>query len=163
MKFGTIRDIQMRSPLESMASVRPKVSSTTLRAVVAPLMLTSLVDAFAVIVIYLLVSTHQGPEALDIEKEIKLPVASQTHMLQAGVNLRIVKGEYFINDEKMNAGELLAHLQELGQKLKDESDPREGKLVIQADKDSTYKALSPILSVASQSGFDKIKFATLEE
>ena len=163
MKFGNMKDIQMKSPLDAMAQVRPKSNGVSMASVVAPLMLTSLVDAFAVIVIYLLVSTTQGPEALDVKKDIQLPVAAKSKVLQPGVSLRIVDNKYFLDKESYSLPELLKTLKAMSVQLKDDSDPREGSLVIQADKNSDYRTISPILSVASQSGFDKIKFAALEE
>jgi len=163
MNFGSIKDIQIKSPLDEMAQVRPAGSSRSIVSVVAPLMLTSLVDAFAVIVIYLLVSTTQGAKELDTKRDIKLPIAKQSKILEAGVSLRIVNNEYFIKEEIYTLPELLSELKTMSETFKSESDPREGNLIIQADKNSDYKSISPVLSVASQSGFEKIKFATLEE
>ncbi len=161
MKFGSIKQEKLRSPIESMARVRPKKSPVNLLKMAAPLMLTSLVDAFAVIVIYLLVTTQQSGKDVKIDKEISLPQASQSQTLKPGVNVRVVENKYIVNEAEMNAGELLSHLQDLQKQLKEQGDERSGNLVIQADKASDYSGISPILAVAVQSGFENIKFAVI--
>ncbi len=161
MKFGSIKQEKLRSPIQAMACVRPKKGSVNLLKMAAPLMLTSLVDAFAVIVIYLLVSTQQAGKDVKIDKEISLPQASQSQTLKPGVNIQVLNNKYVVNETEMNAGELLTHLQGLQEELKQQGDERAGNLVIQADKASDYSGISPVLAVAAQSGFENIKFAVI--
>ena len=163
MIFGAIKRQKIQSPLEGLAKVRPKSQMKNIMSLAAPLMLTSLVDAFAVIVIYLLVSTHQNGKELKIDKEIKLPQAQHSQALQPGVNVRVVAGKYLVNEQEMKAGELLGYLTDLNKNLDDNSDERKGKILIQADKQSDYSSISPLLSIAAQSGFENIKFAVLGE
>ena len=52
------------------------------------LILTSLVDAFSILVIYLLLNTTANPETLDIDG-MKLPMASQSIALKSATTVRI--------------------------------------------------------------------------
>lgn len=163
MIFGAIKRQNIKSPLEGLSQVRPKSQVKHMMKLAAPLMLTSLVDAFAVIVIYLLVSTQQSGKELKVEKDIKLPQAQHSQALQPGVNVRVVSGKYLVNEKEMKAGELLGYLTDLNKNLDDSGDERKGKILIQADKESDYSSISPLLSIAAQSGFENIKFAVLGE
>lgn len=164
MEFGTLKSTNVHSPLESLATVRPKGGGRGMIEMVAPVMLTSLVDAFAIIVVYLLVSTqNSGGKELELNKNISLPKASTSNTLSLGVNIQVVDGKYMVEEKVYNAGELLAHLTELNKSLESSGDERKGKIVIQADKKSDFNNISPILSIAAQSGFENIKFAVLGE
>ena len=163
MEYGAIKIEKLKSPLEGMAVVRPRGGMNQVLKIAAPLMLTSLVDAFAVIVIYLLVSTQQQGKELDIDKKISLPQAQKSEILKPGVNLRVKDGHYYINEEKMNENQLLGFLADLNKKFEESGDERKGQLVIQADKNSDYSKVSPILMIAAQTGFENIKFAVIGE
>lgn len=163
MIFGSIKNSSVHSPLDSMATVRPKGNGRGMIEMVAPVMLTSLVDAFAIIVVYLLVGTQQGGKDLDIDKNIHLPQAAVSRALEVGVNIKVVNGQYMVEDKFYNASELLSHLTDLNKNLESSGDQRKGKIVIQADKKSDFKGISPILSIAAQSGFENIKFAVVGE
>lgn len=162
LKFGSLKEAQAHSAIDGLATVRPKNSgAASLTQIAAPLMLTSLVDAFAVIVIYLLVSTHQGKKEIELEKKILLPVAQKSQMLEPGVSVSVVDNEYLFEGKTYSIGQLLTLLKEKNTELTESSDPRKGRIIIQADKKSDYKYISPVLSVASQTGFDSIHFATV--
>ncbi len=163
MIFGAIKKQKIQSPLEGLAQVRPHSQMKQMMKLAAPLMLTSLVDAFAVIVIYLLVSTHQSGKELQIDRKIKLPQASKSQSLQPGVNVRVIGGKYLINEKEMNESELLEYLSKLHKEFEASSDERKGNILIQADKASDYSKVSPLLSIAAQTGFENIKFAVLGE
>ncbi len=163
MKFGAIRNLKIQSPIHNMGQLRPSSSMNHVFKAAAPLMLTSLVDAFAVIVIYLLVTTQTPGKEMKVDKEISLPQSRNSHMLQPGVNVRVINSKYMINEKEMDLGELLAHLTELNTTLKAQGDEKFGNIVIQADKNSDYSKVSPVLAVAAQSGFENIKFAVIGE
>lgn len=161
LKFGSLREAQTQSAIEGLATLRPKNKDRSLLETAAPLMLTSLVDAFAVIVIYLLVSTHQGNKEIDLEQKIQLPTAEASQTIEPGISVSVLEGAYFFEDQELSIGELLTVLQEKAEALKADESPKMGRIIIQADKNSDYKLISPLLSVASQSGFDDIHFATV--
>jgi len=161
LKFGSLKEAQAQSAIDGLATVRPKNQNPSLAQVTAPLMLTSLVDAFAVIVIYLLVSTYQGKKEIEVEGKIKLPVAEKAQMIEPGVSVSVVENKYLYEGKDYSLGQLLTLLREKNTELTESADPRKGRIIIQADKNSDFKYISPVLSVASQTGFDDIHFATV--
>ncbi len=163
MKFGMIKEQQIMSPIEHMGSLRPSSNRSNMLKVVAPLMLTSLVDAFAVIVIYLLASTQQAGSELKTDKNISLPTASHSQALQPGVNLKVSGQQYIINDTPIALNQLAQYLTALNTDLKTKNDTRHGNLIIQADKNADFSGLSPVLVVAAQTGFENVRFAVIGE
>lgn len=150
------------SPLEKESVIRPR-QGVGQKTLVASLILTSLVDAFSILVIYLLMSTTSATENLELEKEITLPMATQSDMLKAGVVITALNSVYKINEEEIKAEELAPRLKVLQEKLAEDDDRRSGNLVIQADKKANFEVLNPIIVAGTQSGFQAIKFAVLPE
>ena len=150
------------SPLSGESVIQPK-NRNGQKTLVAALILTSLVDAFSILVIYLLMSTTTATETMNLEKEITLPMATQSDMLQAGVVITALKSSYKISEEEIKAEELAPKLKALQEQLNSEGDRRSGKLVIQADKMVNFEVLNPIIVAGTQSGFETIKFAVLPE
>lgn len=148
------------SPLKSTSVIKPN-SQRVGKTLVAALILTSLVDAFSILVIYLLMNTSAATEQMDLEKDLTLPMASHSEMLQAGVVVTTIDGKYKIKDQELEAGQLMEALKALNAELEDADDQRQKNLVIQADKDSSFETLNPIIMAGTQSGFETIKFAVL--
>ncbi len=163
MKFGQIRQDKVSSPIELMRQVRPSKSGRSMIRTAAPLMLTSLVDAFAVIVIYLLASTQQQGTELKVDKKISLPTAKHSQSLEKGINMRVVGSKYFIEDTELAEGQVADFLVSLNKTLKADGDQRQGHLIIQADKNSDFRQLSPVLVIAAQTGFENVRFAVMGE
>ena len=65
------------SPLSQESVIRPKKGKDN-KTLVAALILTSLVDAFSILVIYLLMNTTAATETLDLEKEINSNLSPNT-------------------------------------------------------------------------------------
>lgn len=150
----------MHSPLKASSVIRPK-GRIAGKALAATLLLTSLVDAFSILVIYLLMNTTAANETLNINKEIKLPMAAQSEILTAGLLVKINNDKYTINEEAVQPSKLFDYLQSSQARLKDSGDDRAGKLIIQADKAASFELINPIISAGVQSGFEIIKFAVL--
>jgi len=163
MKFGKIRQDKVSSPIAMMRQVRPSKNGRSLVRTAAPLMLTSLVDAFAVIVIYLLASTQQQGTELKMDGKISLPTAKHSQSLETGINLRVVGSKYIIDETEMGQEKVAAFLIGLNESLKAGKDKRQGNLIIQADKNSDFRQLSPVLVIAAQTGFENVRFAVMGE
>lgn len=118
--------------------------------------LTSLIDAFSIIVIYLLIGTQSGGIESDVPHQIKLPIAETgIQLLEESPTIRIEKGRYFLNNEPVTALQLGSKLAQLKQK----SQKQELEIVIQADHQMTYAYLDPLLRAGSEAGIQKLKFA----
>ncbi len=125
--------------------------------------LTSLIDAFSIIVIYLLIGTQSGPFETPTSKDIRLPIAENgTAVDKETPILKIEKGVYFLNNKMVKVTDLGARLVEMSKEQKRKG-PKEatGEIMIQADQAMDYAALDPILRAGSEAGIQKLKFAVL--
>ena len=155
MKFSALKNENIKSPLESSKVVRPKSGSSS-RVIAAGLILTSLVDAFSILVIYLLFNSSNGAKETQIHKEIHLPKSAISKALSEGVGIQVINSGYIFNDNKLSGRQLQKALINLGKRA-----DRPKSLIVQADKDIDFDRISPILSIASEAGFEEIKFATI--
>lgn len=133
----------------TLASSKDKMSAMTVA-----LPLTSLIDAFSIIVIYLLIGTQTGGVDTEIPARLNLPVAesgAQVHKETSRV--RIENGRYFINDKPVPLNDLAKSLAALNEK----------EIIIQADKKMFYAGLDPLIKAGSSAGIQKLKFAVSAE
>lgn len=129
--------------------------------------LTSLVDCFAIILVYLLLATTFGDLSVDIEKDIQLPKATEAKALVSDYMVVVKDGlsnnpTYMVDKQEVRLDNLAAVL-----KAKADSMPaEEGKsksIVIQADKKMSYAKLNPLIMVSLLAGFQEIQFAVLKD
>lgn len=133
-----------------------KRSVSTQLALALPL--TSLIDAFSIIVIYLLIGTQNSGIESKIPTRMNLPSAEHSLALDKETpTLSIQKGVYRLNDEIVAVNSLGQKLAELKRNLKEESK----ELLVQADQEMKFQDLDPLLKMSSQSGFEKLKFAVV--
>lgn len=123
------------------------------------LVLTPLVDAFAILVIYLLVNTSAAQHQILIDGTISLPMASETQTIEEGVLVKVNNGEYTVENKKVSTSQLVYELRKLMAKQNPEKIPF---LIVEADKASSFENLSPIMVAGSSAGFEKFKFAVIQ-
>ena len=136
------------------------------REMAIALPLTSLIDAFSIIVIYLLIGTQGG--GIEVKTpNFNLPLAqySQTLTEETPV-LRIEKGRYFLNDEAISLSTLGEKLQKLQKAMAVKANanpetPIKKALMVQADTEMKYADLDPLLKAGSQAGIEQLKFAVV--
>ena len=122
----------------------------------ALLPLTSLIDAFYIIVIYLLIGTQSGGVESDLSKHITLPMAEAGQVIEKETStVRIEKGQYFIDNKPVSISQLGAKLAELKKASKEDN----MEIIIQADQAMDYADLDPLLRAGSEAGIQKLKFA----
>lgn len=129
------------------------------RTMVASLMLTSLVDAFSILVIFLIMNHANNQEPLNVGDKVKLPEAQSTSMIQQGLVVRVEDGKFIIDEKPVAIGSLRAVLKKHNDGP--EAAKKEG-LVIVADKQLDYADLSPVILAGSSAGFTKFKFAVIK-
>jgi biopolymer transport protein ExbD len=151
----------LNRPLENESLIKPKANRAT-KALVATLILTSLVDAFSILVIYLLMNSSASQE-LNLEKEIKLPMATQSDVLDAGVVVSISPSGYKIGEDLVKEDEIFDKLKATRELLAEEGEDRSKKLIVQADKNSVFEKINPLVMAGTQSGFSTIKFAVMPD
>ena len=162
MKNSVLKQQLMRSPLANQSVIKPK-GAVIKKSLVSSLVLTSLVDAFSILVIYLLLNNSASQQTLEIEKNMQLPVAGHSQSLDSGVVVKINKGNYFVDGEKISKKQLAQRLYDIIQQHKLDKPDSTLSVVIQADKHTDFAQLNPILLSSAQSGFEKLKFAVMQE
>src|SRR3954467_2865698 len=144
----------------------------------ATLMLTSLVDMFTIIVIFLLMNFSANGEVLYMNKDIKLPDAYHGAQLERAPVISIsadavtFDGRLLLATGDLAKGEVL-NVPELEDALRDErrryeeihandpNNPFRGLVNVQADRHIPFKVIKRIMFACNQSGFGNINFAAL--
>jgi biopolymer transport protein ExbD len=154
-----LKRTQLGSLLGSTSKIRPAGGGHR-RTMFASLMLTSLVDAFSILVIFLIMNHSANQETVNLSDRVKLPTARESQTIMAGVQVRIEGSNYFIEDKPVTIDRLIVELKKLNQTV--EEAKKEG-LIIVADRNLDYADLSPVILAGSQSGFTKFKFAVVRK
>lgn len=132
----------------------------------AAVILTSLVDAFSILVIYLLVSLSHSGEAVYISKDMKLPEASNIELLTRVTMVRIEKDKMFVENKEVQPKKLVRELIQLRKEIeKTHNEGGQGfsdfSLMVQADKEQPFAVLSQVIQAGSHAGFQEVKFSVL--
>ena len=99
----------LHSALAGTSRLRPNGHGRK-RSMAASLMLTSLVDAFSILVIFLIMQNSASQEVVNADK-ITLPTASASGMIEEGVSVRVEPGGMFkVEDKMVKVDGLLAEL-----------------------------------------------------
>jgi len=125
--------------------------------------LTSLVDCFAIILIYLLFATSFGEVDLEIPKDMQLPKAEKTSALLNSTIIQVRKDGYFIAGQQVPMNELAVTIKNLFEtKQKDDKDATKNSIVVQADKDMKFGEINPVVLTSLMAGFEEVQFAVLK-
>lgn len=161
MKQSALNQTQRFSPITQAQLLKNGGESSKVGAKkdLAPILsLTSLIDAFSIIVIYLLIGTQSGGMETDIPSRINLPTAEASALIEEKTSIvRIEKGRYFVDEEQVAANQLGRKLYE----LKKASGKEDLPLLVQGDREMNYADLDPILKAGAEAGIQKLKFAVV--
>lgn len=159
---GILHNSAIQSTLGESSILAPK-SEGKQRSIVADLLLTALIDAFSILVIFLLMSFSSTGEIIYMGKGMELPKSSQADQIDRTPIVKVDENKLFLEDKEVTANTLTAALLDVRKKYA-ESRPNEEfppVLTIQADRRVKYEILNQIVVAASQSGISDIKFAIL--
>ena len=123
--------------------------------------LTSLVDCFAIILIYLLVATSFSEFDVQIPDGMKLPKASKAQAFSESTLVEVRNNQYFVSGKSVALRDLAEVFKGLFQNRKDQS--KKGSILIQADQEMNYSEINPVVLAGLSAGFDEIQFAVLKE
>src|SRR3954469_18139135 len=144
----------------------------------ASLMLTSLVDMFTIIVIFLLMNFSANGEVLYMSKDIKLPDAYHGAQLERAPVISVsadavtFDGRMLLQTADLEKGDVL-NVPELEDALREEKrryeqihandpdHPFRGLVNVQADRRIPFKVIKRVMFACNQSGFGNINFAAL--
>ncbi len=160
LRQGILKNSAFHSVIGESSIIAPRGEKRQ-RSIVADLLLTALIDAFSILVIFLLMSFSSTGEVLFMGKDMELPKAAKGEVLDRVPVVRINDGKYYLEDTEVAADGLTAAIIELRKKFQ-ETRPNEefpSVLTIQADRRVRYEILSSIIQASSQAGISDIKFA----
>ncbi len=162
MTNNVLEQTSMESPLLACSTLKPK-GGRYLNALAATLMLTSLVDAFSILVVYLLMSYSSSGEILFISKDMVLPTASMAEDLDRQVIVKYEKGKYYVEDEELELKDLFSKLLGMRKEFQKKYPELEfeNKIIIQADRNVEYGHLNTVIHAGAQAGYEEIKFAVM--
>ena len=145
------------------------------------LMLTSMMDMFTIILIFLLFSFSENPEDLKLDKDLELPTSTAEGEYQETIKIVLSQKELRLNDEVMAAvqGRKIAGLtndnlesSSLFQGLKTfriESEKSENDqappthILFLCDKSHSFQTINRVIKTAGLAGYPNFQFAVLEE
>lgn len=153
MQASILRKQKQHSPILSLKRINPDQASGNKKSLFFSLNLTTLIDAFCILVIFLLSNMNGRVQNLQHDK-VTLPTAAQTETLSEGLVVRLEKDIIFIDDKAVSEKNVVDTLVKSYQKEK-------RPLVIQADKKSNYESIAFIMRAGGQAGFEKYVFAVL--
>lgn len=162
MKHVSVKDLKMKSPLNEAMLLRPKKKAGR-KKIVAALILTSLVDAFSIMLLYLLCQPSGNNSTLELAKTDNLPSAVKAEAVQQGTLVRVEGDRYFLDDQEVPELQLARKLQQIKAGFGERTDDESRSIIIQADKGADFAALTPVVRAGSISGFNRFKFAVLQE
>lgn len=133
------------------------------RIVTGDLLLTALIDAFSILVIFLLMSFSSTGEILFIAKDQELPKAALAEVLERNPVVKIENGSLFVENKEVKNEELIGELIALRKQFAETRPGEEypGIVTVQADRRVKYEVLNQIVLAASAAGFGDIRFAVI--
>lgn len=157
-----LRHTEVQSVINQTSLLNSQGQSRSKKKLDSAVLLTSLIDAFSILVIYLLVNFNDG-EALIIDSNIHLPSAVQASLPTRHTVIKLVKGEIFLENTKIKTGKLTSFLVKVQKKINTLGKGSDYSIVIQSDKSELYKNINTIVLASNHAGFSNIKFAVIQD
>jgi biopolymer transport protein ExbD len=157
-----LRETAMHTTVGSASYLKP-TNGKWKRNLAADLLLTALIDAFSILVIFLLMSFSSTGDILYINKSTELPKATRTEVLERNPVVKIEDGKMYLEDKTVDNESLVGALLDLRKKFS-ETHPNEeypGTITVQADRRVPYSVLNAAVLAASHAGFSDVHFAVL--
>ncbi|WP_413613205.1 ExbD/TolR family protein [Bdellovibrio sp. HCB-110] len=159
---GILKTSVLTGTLEGHSIISPRGAKLK-RHIAADLLLTALIDAFSILVIFLLMNFSSTGEILMIGKNQELPKAHLADVLERNPVIKIDDNKLYVEDKMVDANSITAELLDLRKKYQ-ELHPKEefpGIATIQADRRVKYEFLNQVILAMNQAGYSDIKFAVV--
>jgi biopolymer transport protein ExbD len=147
------------------------------------LMLTSMMDMFTIILIFLLFSFSTNPETFKLDKDLELPHSSAELGYQKTIQIVLSKNELRLNDEVMAEvrghsilglspddpasstlyRRLKAKRAEQTARVADDATGQAPHILFLCDKSHSFKTINSVIKAAGMAGYPNFQFAVLEE
>jgi len=162
LEVSVLKNQILKNSMEQQSALRPK-NGKKARSMLFNLSLTSLIDAFSILVIFLLINLTGSNNTIKLDKGMQLPTALQVNTLQMGTVVSVNKGHYFIDEKEISKDQITRKLYEIRKKLLADNTDGKDNIIIKADKKTEFASLNPIIMAGSQAGFQHFKFAVTQE
>lgn len=154
-----LKQARMMGPLYN--NMKKKSGKSSQRSFVFALNLTALIDAFSILVIFLLSNFNGDAQNINVSANIVLPKVTHSELLTLGTVVKIEGSKYFIDEKEVSLNNIVAVLLETKKKNESQAEKVKNSLIIQADRNLGFDSLSPIIRAGGQAGFNTYKFAVL--
>ncbi len=159
---GILNQSVLTGLLQGQSVIHPRGASFK-RHLAADLLLTALIDAFSILVIFLLMSFSSTGDVIFIGKDQELPKAHLGEVLERNPIIKVENDKIFVEDKEVNVNTITTELLSL-RKLYTDFHPGvefPGIATIQADRRLKYEELNKIILAMNQSGYSDIHFAVV--
>jgi biopolymer transport protein ExbD len=126
--------------------------STRKKDLNAPLTLTSLIDAFSILVIFLIVS-GSNPKTIDTNNKIKLPKVASSEAVKPTLRISVSSDGYYFENKKMSFTDLIANVKANKSKIKDQ------RAILEADKNTPFEIIEPVMRIFADLDIEMIHLA----
>ncbi|MBN1906346.1 MAG: biopolymer transporter ExbD [Deltaproteobacteria bacterium] len=155
------------------------------QSVTPKLMLTSMMDMFTIVLLFLLCSLSDKPESIRLDKDLELPKSSAEIDYDQNLKLVLTRSQLMIDDEKvaevkngmisgvdekdLKKSLLYKRLKETFEKSKEtaadsnEDNAKEQEIVFVCDKSHEFKVINQVIKTAGLAGYPNFQFAVLQE
>lgn len=151
---------------------------------VPKLMLTSMMDMFTIVLLFLLCSLSDRPETIRLDKDLELPRSSAEINYDKNLRLVLTKSTLILEDEKLaevtngkisgfdekdlKATLLYKRLRENFEKSKESGDENKKdnfkqQIVFVCDKSHEFKVINQVIKTAGLAGYPNFQFAVLKD
>ncbi len=158
IKNSILQNTSSQSSLQNMTFIKNNNLCKKNKTFTAPLILTSLIDVFSILVVYLLMNVSG-----DIPTQgIQLPSAQNgTKLNPHHISVQFKNGQYFIEKQQVLSNNLIEKL--LEHKKNNNLNEEESTLILEADKKTQYKYLNHIVLAGHQAGYHLMQFVVLTD
>lgn len=159
MGASILKQTTMRGPLYN--NMMKRKSGSGQKSFVFALNLTALIDAFSILVIFLLSNFNSDAQNINVNSNMVLPKVTQAELMTMGTVIRIEGNKYLIDEKEVTLNNIVARLVAIKNENSKQAEDAQIALIIQADRSVGFDVLSPIIRAGGQAGFSKYKFAVL--
>lgn len=163
IRQNVIANTALNSPMQMSSTLNPR-GKRWKKSLAADLLLTALIDAFSILVIFLLMNFSSNGEILFINKEMELPKAALGEMLDRNPVIKVEEGKVFLEEKQLTSEALIAELLELRKSYRashPEGEEMPNTITVQADRRTKYESLNQVVLACAHAGFSDLKFAVM--
>lgn len=162
--LSVLDQMKQSSSLALQSQLKPEGQKKS-KNLAADLLLTALIDAFSILVIFLLMTFSTSGEFLVMGKDIELPKAGSGEQLERFPVVRVEENKIYLEEKIVTMDSLVGALLEFRKSFAKTNPGVEypGIVTLQADRRLNYELLNPIVLALSHAGFGEIRFAVLAQ